>query len=165
MTIAALYELAHEFRVVAEQLEQLDLDEETVRDTLEGCAMEFDDKAVALASFIRNLETAAGAIREAEKAQATRRKAIENKVERLREYLMQNMTSVNRLKIECALFKIAVRDNPVSVVIEGEVPEDYMVQLPPPDPVPDKVAIKMALESGKEVPGARLQRGQRIEIK
>ena len=75
------------------------------------------------------------------------------------------MTAVNRLKIECPLFKVAVRDNPVSVLIEGEVPEDYMMLPPPPDPVPDKAAIKMALEAGKEVPGAKLVRGRRVEIK
>lgn len=163
--MAALYELAQEFRAVAEQLEQSDMPEEVVRDTLEGCAMDFENKAVAVASFIKNLETTAKAIREAEKAQAERRRAMENRIDSLKSYLMSNMQAVNRLKIDCPLFKIAIRDNPVSVVIDGEVPDDYMMTPPPPEAVPDKTAIKMALEAGKEVPGARLERGKRIEIK
>lgn len=163
--MTALYELAQEFRAIAQQLEQSDIPEEVIRDTLDGCAMEFDDKVVAVASYIKNLDAVAKAIKESEKAQAERRKAIENRVESLKTYLLTNMTAVNRLKVECALFKVAVRDNPVSVLIEGDLPEDYMMLPPPPAPVPDKVAIKMALEAGKEVPGAKLVRGQRVEIK
>ena len=60
---------------------------------------------------------------------------------------------------------LAVRDNPPSVVIDGEVPAEFMRQPDPPPPVADKKAIGEALKAGREIPGAHLSRGQRLEIK
>lgn len=165
---ATLYDLAAEFRDTAEKLMDSDMPEEVVRDTLEGCAMDFDNKAVAVASLIRNMESAAEAIKQAEQEQARRRKALEARAEHLRNYLMANMNNIGRTKIECPLFKIAVQNNPASVMIDGEIPEDYMVfpePPPPPPPHPDKAAIKAAIEAGRDVPNARLVRGQRLVIK
>jgi hypothetical protein len=96
---------------------------------------------------------------------AKRRKALESRAASIRSYLLQNMVRAGVTKIECPLFKLAVRDNPPSVVIDGEVPEEFMRQPEPPPPVADKKAIGEALKAGREIPGAHLSRGQRLEIK
>lgn len=160
-----LYELAAEFREIAEKLQDSDMPEDVVRDTLESCAMDFENKAISTASLIRNLETTAEAIKAAETEQAKRRKAVEKRIDWLRDYLLNCMTSVDRQRIDCPLFKIAIQSNPVSVIIDGEVPEDYLVYPEPPAPHPDKAAIKAALESGREVTGARLFSNKRLVIK
>lgn len=160
-----LYEIAAEFKEIADRLQDSDLPDEVVRDTLEGCAMDFDNKAIATASLIRNMEATAAAIAEAEAVQYRRRKAIENRISALRSYLMSMMVTVDRRRIECPLFKIAVQGTKASVIIEGEIPDDYLVYPEAPPPRPDKDAIKSAIEAGKEVPGARLQAGQTLVIK
>lgn len=163
-----LYELAAEFRATADKLMEADLPEEVIRDTLEGCAMEFEDKAVSVACMIRNIEVAASAITESMAAQAKRVKALEDRAEWLRSYLIANMNSVGCTKVEKPLLKLALQSNKATVVIEGEVPDDYMVYPPAPPappPRPDKEAIRVALEGGREVAGARLFRGQRLVIK
>ena len=51
------------------------------------------------------------------------------------------------------------------VAHEPQIPPSFMVAPPPPALVPDKAALKAALKAGKDIPGARLARGQRVEIK
>jgi hypothetical protein len=145
----------------------LEMDEQTIADTLEGLQGEIEVKATNVAAFIRNLEVNAEAIKSAEADMAARRKAIENRAKRIRQYLQEQMTRTGTLKIECPHFKVSIRDNPPAVVIdaEGLIPETYMRVVPPPPPVPDKKAIADALKIGTEIPGVHLERGQRLEIK
>lgn len=166
-TLPALYILAEDYRNAAAQLADLDLPPEVVADTLEGMAGDIEVKATNVAMFVRNLEATAEQIKVAEAAMAARRKAIENRAAHVREYLLTNMQRVGISKIECPYFKLAVRDNPPSVVVESieHIPAEFMRQPEPPPPAPDKKAIAEAIKAGQEVPGAHLSRTQRLEIK
>lgn len=161
-----LYELASEFRATADQLADMDLPEDVVIDTLESVSLPLEQKCTSVACFVRNLEATAEQIKQAEQAMAARRKAIENRAGHVRDYLMQNMQRCEISKIETPLFKIAIRDNPESVQIEDErqLPQDYMREIPATYQ-PDKALIKQAIKDGHDVPGAKLVRGQRLEIK
>jgi hypothetical protein len=163
----SLYVLASEHRAAAEKLADLEMPEEVVRDTLESISGDLEAKAVSVAQFVRNLEASAEQIKLAEKAMADRRKAIETRADNVRRYLLDNMVMADIQKIECPFFKLAVRDNPPSVVIDDErqIPANYMTDSAPPPPAPDKKLIKKAIEDGFEVPGAHLARGKRLEIK
>lgn len=163
----ALYQLADEYAVAVQKLSDLDLDDQTVADTLEGLAGALELKATNVAMFARNLEATAESIKQAESSMAARRKAIENRANGIREYLKLNMEKAGITKIECPHFKLAIRDNPPAVVIDmpGEIPEAFMRQPEPPPPAPDKKAIAEALRAGQDVPGAHLERGKRLEIK
>lgn len=161
----SLYAIADEYMQPASILSDLDLPDEVIADTLESLQYPLEQKATNVAMFVRNLEATASAIKEAEGEMSKRRKALENRAENIRAYLLQNMVRTGVTKIECPLFKLAVRDNPPSVVIDGDVPAEFMRQPDPPPPVADKKAIGEALKAGREVPGAHLARGQRLEIK
>lgn len=167
MTSTALYELAAEYRTAADKLADMDLDEQTLADTLESLSGDLETKATNTAMLIRNLEGSAAQIAEAEKAMAARRRSIENRAARIKKYVLDNMVFAGIQKIECPYFRIAVRDNPLSVVIDDErqIPELYMTDPPPPAPVPDKLLISRALKDGTNVPGCRLTRGKKLEIK
>ncbi|WP_050009335.1 siphovirus Gp157 family protein [Candidatus Glomeribacter gigasporarum] len=43
---------------------------------------------------------------------AKRRKAIENRVTRIKQYLFDNMRHAGRQKVECPYFNIAIRNHP-----------------------------------------------------
>ena len=165
--MTALYELAAEYRADAEKLADMDLDEQTLADTLEGLSGELEVKAQNVIMFTRNLEATAAAIKEAEAQMAARRKALENRAAGLRRYVLENMQFAGIQKIECPLFKLSIRDNPAAVDIyePGLIPVQFMKQPEPPPPAPDKTAIKAAITAGTEVPGARLTKGTRLEIK
>lgn len=163
----SLYQLADDFLVQSRALADMDLPDDALADTLEGLSGELEVKATNVAMFVRNLESSAEAIKSAETEMAARRRAIENRAKRIRQYLHEQMARTGITKIECPYFKLAIRDNPPAVVIDAEsqIPEEFMRQPETPPPAPDKKAIAEALKAGKDVPGARLERGQRLEIK
>lgn len=163
----SLYNIAEEYRTAASTLANLDLDEQTIADTLEGMVGALEVKATNVAMFVRDMEATAEAIKTAEKQMAERRKALEVRTARIRAYIKDSMQIAGITKISCPYFSIAVRENPGAVVIDSEnlIPADFMRQPEPPPLAPDKKAIADAIKAGHDVPGARLERGTRLEIK
>ena len=166
-TSLALYEIADAYLVDLQRLAELDLDEQTISDTLEGLSGELEVKATNVAMFCRNLEASAEAIKGAEAQMAARRKAIENRAGRLRQYLKDNMERVCILKIESPFLALSIRKNPSAVHVEALelVPMEFFNPPMPPPPVLDKKRVADALKSGKDVPGCRMEQGTRLEIK
>jgi hypothetical protein len=98
---------------------------------------------------------------------AARAKAARKRAEWLREYVRGAMEHTGIERIECPHFRMTLRANPeaVDVFDAGQVPAQFMRQPEPPPAAPDKTAIKQALKDGVDVPGARLVRGQRLEVR
>lgn len=165
--MTALYELAREYRGAAMALSELDLDPQTIADTLESISGDLETKAVNVAKFARNLEVSAEQIKAAEKVMADRRKSLEKRAESLRAYLLHCMQATEIQRIECPYFALTIKKNPPAVVIEDEaqIPAEFMRQPDPPPLAADKKAIGEALKAGREVPGARLSAGVRLDIK
>jgi hypothetical protein len=166
-TSLALYEIADAYLVDLQRLAELDLDEQTVADTLEGLSGELEVKATNVAMFARNLEASAEAIKGAEVQMAARRKAIENRANRIRQYLKENMERTGILKIEGPMFALAIKKNPPAVHVEAQelVPAEFFNQPPPPPPALDKKRVAEALKAGRDVPGCRMEQGTRLDIK
>jgi len=165
--LPSLYELTNEYEAALAELADMELDDETLKDTLEGLAGTLEVKAVNVALFVRNLESTAAAIKDAEKAMSDRRRAIENRAAKVKDYIKDNMIRAGILKIESPYFRLAIQNNPPSVKIENvdELPPHFLKIPEPPPPVPDKTAIGAALKAGGNVPGAWLEQGQRLVIK
>lgn len=161
-----LYEISAAYRADVEKLSNLELDEETLADTLEGMSGELEEKAQNVVFFARNLEATAAAIKEAEAQMAARRKALERRADSLRRYVFSSMQVAGVTKIECPYFKLAIQNNPPAVdLYEPDLlPLEFMVQPETPPPAPDRAAIKAAIKAGIEVPGARLTQSQRLAI-
>lgn len=165
--MSALYELAAEYRAAAEALAELDLDAQTVADTLDSLSGDLDQKLVAVAMVARNHESTADARDAAIKEMHARSKRDRDTASHLRAYAMGAMVTTGRLKIPSPYFTLCVRDNPIAVDVfdAAQVPTVFMVQDPPPPPRPDKTAIKAVFKAGNEVAGCRITQGQRLEIK
>lgn len=163
----SLFDVAAEYRDSFERLADLDLDEATLRDTLEGMSGELEAKATNVALFARSLESLAASIKDAEAAMAKRRKALEARSERLRTYMLDCMQLAGVQRIESPHLQISVKKTPPSVDVfdAAQLPADYLRQPEVPPPAPDKAAIRDALKSGMDVPGARLVSGVRIDIR
>lgn len=165
--LPALYELTSEYLEASNALQNLDLDDETIRDTLEGLQFPVEQKCQNVAFIIRNMEVLADQIKQAEQQMAARRKAIENRAANVREYLLRNMERCEISKIESPYFKISIRNNPASVVVDdaGQIPCEFYRYPEAPPPTPDKKLIKEAIESGIDVAGVHLERTKSIQIK
>jgi hypothetical protein len=162
----ALYQLADQYLQILEKTDEAENDDSlsVLLDSLSG---DIEEKATNVAMYIRNLEASAESIKAAEKQMADRRKALESKSDRIKQYLLENMTRLSIKKIECPYFSISVRDNPESLIVDinAQIPDEYYKQPPPPDKVLDKIALKKDLKEGLIVEGCRLERKQRVDIK
>ena len=163
--MSALYELTAEFKAVADRLEEMELDAVTVRDTLDGYSADFDNKVIAIASLIRNIEATAVAIKEAEDQMATRRKALDNRAAWLRQYVISNMKTIGKESVDCPFFSVKVKTNQPSVIIadDCDLPVRFVSQKIVVSP--DKKALKAALESGEVVEGVGLVCSNSLLIK
>ncbi len=166
--MTSLFSLTDQYRqlmVLAES--ETDIPEEVIADTLEGLGGELQLKAQNVARFVLNQDAMADAIEGASKAMMERARRLRKRNDSMRHYLLTNMQAAGMQRIESPEIVLAIKNNPESVVIvaEDELPGKFMVQPDPPPKRPDKTAIKAAIKAGEDVPGARLERGQRLEIK
>lgn len=166
MTLPALYVLASDYTEAAQKLTDLDMPDEVIADTLESMKGDVEVKAANVAFVIRNLDSFADQIKEAESEMSKRRKAIEARADRMRQYLKDNMIRCGITKIESPYFKLSIRDNPPAVSIDdgSQIPSDYWREIPASMEI-DKKLILQAIEDGFDVPGAHISRGQRLEIR
>ncbi len=166
MSALTLYEIAADFKSAAETLSNLDLDAQTIADTLEGLSGALEVKATNVAKFYLSLDATAAACKQRAKEMADRAKAIESRANAMREYLSRNLEAAGIDKIEGPELKITWRPSS-AVVIDAQdlVPDEYMRTPEPPPPAPDKAAIAAALKQGKAVPGAHLEQCRNLQIK
>lgn len=169
--MTALFQISNQYLELAEKLASLDLDVETIEDTVEasGLVDDFTDKAQAL-EFVARGAVAHNPAIDAEIARLTALKASRERVAAgLRKYLLDNMIRTGISKISCPLFSISIANNPPATDVFDplSLPAEFM-RLPEPKPpvaAPDKTAIKAALQAGEDVPGAKLVHSQRLVIK
>lgn len=162
--MTSLYVITSDYVEAARKLADLELDEQTVADTLESLSGELEVKAQNVAFFIRNLEVTAEAIKAFEVAQRERRQAIERRAERMRSYLQGCMEATGIQRIEGPGVVLSFRKSSAVVIDEpGLIPTEFMRQ--PEPPPPDKKAIAEAIKAGKDVPGAHIESRQHLQIR
>lgn len=162
-----LYEIATQYRQDADNLATLDLDDETLANTLEGLGHDLEEKATNCVAVIKNLEALADAIKVAEAQMEERRNAIENRAERVKEWVLRCMQAAEIQKIETPLFRISRRKNPGRVIVDASslIPEGFWRHKPAPPPEVDKASILEAYKKGLEIPGAHVEQSERLDIK
>ena len=155
-----LYELSLAFQDV----QNMDLDPEVMKDTLDSINDAIENKAENIAKLIRNLESDVSAFKEEEDRLKTKRQAAENKVKWLKTYLEDCMKLTGKTKFKSGMFNFAIQKNPASVNITDEriIPEDFLIPQPPKV---DKNSLKELLKSGVEIPGAELKQTEGLRIR
>jgi len=168
MGLPALYELTAQHRELERLAVDGEIDEATLRDTLEGLEGNIQEKGASVAAMVANLDAWANTVSDAAERLATRANAMRNRAVWLKGYLLVNMTACGISKIETAELVASIRKNPASVqIVDGAVlPERFMVPAPPPPPArPDKKLIAAALKAGEDVPGCSLVSTERLDIR
>lgn len=162
-----LYELRKDYLAALEFLTdpENEVDAQTIADTMEAIEGTLDEKALNVARFYEHLNAYAKAAKDAETRIANRRKALENRVTSMKEYLRINMELAGKTKIEDAEFSISLQANPEAVKVTDEclIPEIYF-DVVPATQVLNKTRLKEALKE-HPVDGAELVRGNHIRIR
>ena len=93
--MTTLYEVSDTYlKALSDLVEQEDLDDDIVADTLESIEGEFTEKGLSVAAYIFDINAKATALKDAEARIKKRRLAQENKAARLEQYLKDNMLSL-----------------------------------------------------------------------
>lgn len=163
-----LYEIANDYLALMQAIEDEEIPEEAIADTLEAITGEIESKADNIACLLKNISAEMAAIREEEKRLAERRKAKENTHERLKQYLSDVLQRTGINKVETARNSISFRKSEAVEVDESFIAwatehRDDLVKFG--EPTADKTAIKKALKDGAEIVGAKLVVNQNIQIK
>lgn len=132
---------------------------------------DFDTKAESVSLYIKELEAGTKLLGESIKNLQSRKKAMENKVEHLKSYLLASMETVGESKIETDKVRITVRNNAPSVLVYDE--KAFINQykgnrddlLKYSEPTINKTAVKDALKSGEDIAGATLEAKRTVTIK
>lgn len=142
-----LYEINEQIAacIDAETGEVIDLDR------LTELHMEREQKLENVALWIKELNAEAAAIKAEKDKLAERQKTAENKAERLKTWLSEQLNGQKFSTARCAVtFR---KSKSVNVTDIWKLPEDYLRYS---DPTPDKKALKVALESGETIEGAEI---------
>lgn len=155
----SLYHMTENYRAALVDLSDPELPEEVVADTLEALEGELIQKGQAVAAFALNLAAEVEAIKTVEKRIVERRRALENRVERMREYLRANMerAGITEIKALDGSFTAKLAKGRPSVVVDDEslIPDDSEFVRWKREV--SKTAIADAIKAGQEVPGAHIE--------
>ncbi len=162
-----LYEIANEYEVLLDQTFNDETGEvnENALVELNQIKESIEQKSIALASYIKNIEAERKAIEEARESMDKREKYLKNKVSYLTDYLHFNMEKCEITEIKCPYFQIKLKKCPLSVNVldENIVPNEYKnekltITL-------NKIKIKEELLAGVVINGVELKQNTRIEIR
>lgn len=165
-----LYEIAQDYKAFLEAVENGDIPEEAIADSLESIEAILEDKADNIACVIKNLTAEAEAIKAEEKALAARRNQKEREIKSLKDYLANALLNSGYTKIETARNRISFRKSK-KVEIDDEAAFIEWAMSNRDDllkyelPTISRTAIKEAIEGGDEIAGARIEISQNIQIK
>ena len=161
-----LYEITQdlvEFQEMCSDVEA-DLNDEAIRDTLEGLQGVYDDKIESWLRVIKNLSGELTAVNEEANRLTLRARTIKNNIDRMKNALLTSMSMTGRKSAGNTLKAKVVQNGGVLplVVDEANVPEEYQKV----EVKPNNEAIRDALDHGKELSFARYgERGVHINIK
>jgi hypothetical protein len=159
-----LYELSDDYLEAMEALAEIDdLPPEVIADTLEGLAGAWEDKALNVARYVRNLEAEAEAIVDARDRMERRAKAARAQAARLKAYLKAELERTG-LQPKAPDLALRLQNNPPSVMIDNEakIPKAYRRTETVTTLL--KAEISVALKAGKKVTGAHLEQSRRLVI-
>jgi hypothetical protein len=141
-------ELSHE------QLQSI----ESVNDSME-------EKAKSIAALIKNMESEETAIDSAINKMEERRNKITRKIQLMADYLKTNLEKCDIKEIKSPWFDIKIKFNPVSVLVSDEklIPSEYFKEMIMRRL--DKTLLSQNLKNNIMIPGVKLERRTRLEIK
>ena len=161
-----LYELTAAYQQIFDMVLDEEANLDTLEDTLQALEGSIEVKAENMGKFIGMLKADESAIEKEVERLMARKKSRQNRIQRIRDYLQNQMELIGKDKITTPIMTISLQNNPPALEVEDEfaIPTEFIVIIPE-QKVVDKAKVKEALKSGREVPGARLTQGRSLRIR
>jgi seryl-tRNA synthetase len=155
----SLYELSETY----EKLMNLDLDDEALKLALSSLNQSVEEKATNIAHVTRTMDAGINAIKNEEKRLRDKRKALENRLDKLKEYLFDNMKAmgIDKVKTDTDTIYISGRDYS-KVVDRDKLPKEYVKQKITVSI--DKRKLNKDIKT-KDIPGVETERKEWVVIR
>lgn len=157
MSDLTLYNITNKFAELMDRAENGELTEEEYNKLGEELALELQNKSSNIIGYVRNSELLIEAMKAEEKRISDMRKAGEAKLEKFKQYVLENMERLSLSKIQTELGALSVSKNPMSVEIENEdeIPSEFKQEVVTTKI--DKTAIKNHFKTtGEIIPGTKI---------
>ncbi|ENS5964828.1 TPA: siphovirus Gp157 family protein, partial [Neisseria gonorrhoeae] len=157
------------YRCAADVQAALDyyFDSETEReDTLEAVIGQFEVKAQSVIAYIKNQEITEKMLEGHIGRMTGKLKAAKARNQSLKDYLARNMQAagITEIKADDGTFKASFRKSEAVVILdEAQIPAEFMREAVKTEP--DKTAIRKAIESGRQVAGAKIEGRKNLQIR
>ena len=126
MSNFSLYQITGAFPAIMEQEEMApELKEELEREL----TVLLHEKSQNIIGYTRNIELTIEAMKTEEKRMSEQRKALENKLDKFKEYVKGCMEQGGITKVDTGLGTLTIAKNPMSVEVENEieVPDEFKI--------------------------------------
>jgi hypothetical protein len=134
-------------------------DSELINDNLESMELAFNEKALELVKYTKNIDSDIDQLKLMKKEIESKIKTLENKRDSFRDYVLHNMNQREITKISCPLFNISIRKpvDKIEIVDEEMIPDEFCSV-----EVVTKIDKKSLLKAAKDAPidGARIVKGK-----
>lgn len=163
--MGSLYQIANRQQNLLDLLKSGDVDEETLAPALAEIQQDLVAKGADYIAVLTQLENFTAGVDMEIKRLTDYKKSLKNNQERMRTALMNAMRVIGTDCIATPRGTIKTKWNPDCTIIDDAavIPTEYTrteIKI-----VPDKMAIKSAIKAGQLVPGAHLEKVQRVEVK
>lgn len=162
--MSTLYQLTEEMQQLMYYLEE-DPEADWLKDTLESVDYEIELKAEDYCKLIQSLNNKIDNISKELERLSAMKKTATNGIERLKERLFYSMEALGKNKIETPLFKLSIRNNPLSIDLlppTEELPEQYRIKQE--DKI-DKRQLLADIKAGKLIDGVTTKQTRSLQIK
>lgn len=159
MSIPALYKLSNEYN----QLMEIDEPDAIDSALMAIVGNQIEVKAESICQLVKTIEAVSETFKAEEKRISERRRALEAKADRIRQYMKDSLLNAGIDKVDAGTFTVRVG------LSQGNLQIDDQSKLPPKfikiiQDV-DKAAIKAAIKAGEVVPGAHIEAGTTLTIR
>lgn len=162
-----IYEITEEYKVIQDAIENEEITEEEYEDRLSCMDMELEHKVDGYCCVIENTNASIKAISDTITKLTARKKALENRQDRLKRNLLNSLRLIGKDKVQGQMFSVRVSvsksvritdlqklmSNRNSQYVRTKISKD-----------PDKIAIREALNEGKKLSFAVLEPKESLKI-
>lgn len=165
--MANIYELTADMMKILSMMDDPELDQQTLKDTMEGIEGAYEDKFDGYAAVIRQLTGYINELEEEKKRIDARKESFENNVKKMKKIMLDSMNMTGKTKFKTAKNSFWTQKNKASVVIDAksvwDIPEDFRRYK---DPEPDKTKIGEAIAAGQDFTGiAHMEQTESVRIR
>lgn len=144
----------------------MEISAELIPDTIESLEATFEQKAQYSLAMVNELLAFAKVCKEEEQRLNDRRKSLEHKANRIKEYVKNQMIIAGINKLDYPLFRTYLQNDPpkVNVIDESQIPNEWWVEKVERNV--DKLRlIEYYKETQQQIPGCTIEQGVSLRIK